>query len=317
MTALHHEIVEAAGSSPTRQLLILHGIYGAGRNWGRVARWLVRARPQWRCVLVDLPAHGRSPAREPHTLRACAEALTQLEERIGAADGVLGHSFGGKVAMMWALQQGAAADGAGDRGRQLWIVDSSPGAGQPQGGAGRMLGVLRRHPGPFGSRAEAVAAIESEGFSQAVAQWMAINVATREAVAEARNEAGPGRSPVVRTREGASGSAEGVAGGERSGVRGSAGDLLWRIDPATMEALIRDYFRHDLWPVIERPPRHLSVQAIRALGSSVISDADATRIRHAGERTGRVGLHEIEGGHWVNVENPEALHAVLAEGLGA
>ena len=39
-----------------------------------------------------------------------------------------------------------------------------------------MLGVLRHHPGPFGSRAEAVATVESEGFSPLVANWMATNV---------------------------------------------------------------------------------------------------------------------------------------------
>ncbi len=173
MTHLSHEIVEAPGGAPDRQLFVLHGIYGAGRNWGTVARRLVRARPRWRCVLVDLRSHGRSPPLRPHTLEACAEDLLRLEDRVGAADGVLGHSFGGKVAMVWAGRVGERAPSAGGdavpgepigsgavarvagraggeisgrpRGaatvaarsprRQLWIVDSSPGAGPPRGGA--------------------------------------------------------------------------------------------------------------------------------------------------------------------------------------
>ena len=37
--------------------------------------------------------------------------------------------------------------------------------------------------------------------------------------------------------------------------------------------------------------------------------------RAAGRRTGRVFLHEVEGGHWLNTENPKALQELLAAGL--
>ena len=36
--------------------------------------------------------------------------------------------------------------------------------------------------------------------------------------------------------------------------------------------------------------------------------------RRAG-RTGRVFLHEVEGGHWLNTENPKALQELLVAGL--
>ena len=296
MTTLHHEIVEAPGAAPSRQMLLLHGIYGAGRNWGSVARRLVRARPDWRVVLVDLRSHGQSPALAPHTLEYCAADLLDLEDHLGhAADAVLGHSFGGKVALLYARERGAggarerpsdggAAGGAlqrADSPLQLWIVDSSPGAGRPGGGAWRMLGMLRRHPGPFGTRAEAVDAVASEGFAPLVANWMATNA--------------------VRTDTG----------------------LRWRIDADEMEAYLRDYFRTDAWDVADTPPAGASVHFVRALGSSVLDDAAVRRIRAAagrirsgGRDTGRVFLHEVEGGHWVNTENPEALLGVLVAGLG-
>ena len=174
MSALHHEIITAPGAAPSRRMLLLHGIYGAGRNWGSVARRLVRARPAWGVVLVDLRSHGRSPRMAPHTVEACADDLLRLERMLeGPADAVLGHSFGGKVALLHARRRpkGPAAKGPA----QLWIIDSAPGAGRPGGGAWRMLGVLRRHPGPFGSRAEVVAAVEAEGFGRLVANWMATN----------------------------------------------------------------------------------------------------------------------------------------------
>ena len=284
MATLHHEIVEAPGAAPSRQMLLLHGIYGAGRNWGTIARRLVRARPEWRVVLVDLRSHGNSPRLAPHTIDCCAADLPDLEEHLGRpADAVLGHSFGGKVALLYGRlrAEGGVPEparglrpetGGGPHGSQrlqLWVVDSSPSAGRPGGGAWRMLGVLRRHPGPFGSRAEVVDAVASERFSPLVANWMAINA--------------------VRTDTG----------------------LVWRIDPDEMEAYLRDYYRTDAWDVVERPPAGTSLHFIRALASSVLDDAAGRRIRGAARDTGQVVLHEVAGGHWVNTENPEALLGLL------
>ncbi|MCY3545957.1 MAG: alpha/beta hydrolase [Gemmatimonadetes bacterium] len=266
MTHIHHETVVAPGAAPTRQLLVLHGIYGAGRNWGSVARRLVRARPEWSVVLVDLRSHGRSPRLSPHTVEACARDLVRLEEHLGRrADAVLGHSFGGKVALVYARMRPL---------RQLWVVDSSPGAGRAGGSAWRMLGVLRRHPGPFGRRAEVVDAVESEGFSTLVAKWMATNA--------------------VPTDNG----------------------LEWRLDPDEMEAYLRDYFRTDAWGVAVDPPGGAEIHFVRALGSRVLDEAAVARIQEATAETERVFLHEVEGGHWVNTENPEALHGLLVSGLG-
>ncbi|MDE2783249.1 MAG: alpha/beta hydrolase [Gemmatimonadota bacterium] len=279
MATLHHEIVEAPGSSPRRRMLLLHGIYGAGRNWGTVARRLVRARPEWSVVLADLRSHGHSPRLAPHTLECCAADLLDVEDHLGGpADAVLGHSFGGKVALLHARERARPAGSGAPR--QLWIVDSSPSIGAPGGSAWRMLGVLRRHPGPFGSRAEAVDAVESEGFAPLVANWMAINA-----------------------------------------VRTDAG-LEWRLDPDEMEAYLRDYFRTDAWDLAESPPAGTDVHFIRALGSSVLDEAAVARIRRAARGTGRsvwdtgrVFLHEVDGGHWVNTENPDALHELLVAGL--
>ena len=81
-------------------MAFLHGILGSGANWRTFARRFVEAKPTWRAVLVDLRKHGASqdfPA--PHTLVACADDLRALEKSIGRFDGVLGHSFGGKVAL--------------------------------------------------------------------------------------------------------------------------------------------------------------------------------------------------------------------------
>jgi len=155
----------------TRHLLMLHGIYGRGRNWLAVARTLVERRPDWCCWLADMRHHGDAhPNAEAGTLDALAEDIETWGA--GAAvlpDAVLGHSFGGKVALAYAARQAS-------RPLQTWVVDSTPETKPPSGSAWEMLGIVRALPETFGSRQEAIAGIEAGGFSTEVAQWMSTNL---------------------------------------------------------------------------------------------------------------------------------------------
>ena len=87
----------------------------------------------------------------------------------------------------------------------------------------------------------------------------------------------------------------------------------WRLDPDEMEAYLRDYFEVDAWDVVEEPPGGVVIHFVKASGSSVLGGEAVERIRGAGRRTGRVFLHEVEGGHWLNTENPDALVELLAQ----
>lgn len=177
---LHHEFVSAPGAAPERWMLVLHGIFGAGRNWASVARRFVRARPEWGAVLVDLREHGSSQGLPgPHTVDACARDLVRLvaSERI-EANGILGHSFGGKVALRFA--ELLADDPQAPHLECVWVIDSTPAPRPPGGSAWTMLQVLRRFPGPFEDRAEGIAAVESLGYDSGVAQWMSTNLERRD-----------------------------------------------------------------------------------------------------------------------------------------
>src|SRR5688500_8745529 len=78
---LHHTRVVGPDATPERWLLVLHGIYGSGRNWGTIARRLVEARPEWGVLLVDLRNHGQSRGFPgPHTLAAAAAYVDRSEE---------------------------------------------------------------------------------------------------------------------------------------------------------------------------------------------------------------------------------------------
>ena len=247
-----------------QRLLVLHGIYGRGRNWTTMARELTAARPDWAAWLVDLRLHGDSPALSPpHTVAAAAADLVALEDRVDAqAAAVLGHSFGGKVAL-------AHAAGGHDHLSQAWIIDSTPETRDPQGSAWRLLDVVRRLPRTFPSRTDAAAAVTSHGYGQAVGAWMASNLVHE------------------------------------------AGRYRWRLDFDGMEALLRDFFATDLWQVVEDPPAGTVLHFVKANDSHVLSEDGCARIEAAGARHGRAHLHRVAGGHWVHVENPDAVLGLL------
>ncbi|HKK93506.1 MAG TPA: alpha/beta hydrolase [Longimicrobiales bacterium] len=166
---LHTQRIAAPDRTPDRWLFLLHGIFGAGRNWNAVSRRIVEARPEWGVLAVDLRGHGRSDSgAPPHTLEACVDDLLHLPEH-GAppAAAVLGHSFGGKVATLFA--EAAELE-------SLWIADSTPSAREPGGSAWEMIDVLEDHPGPFRDRDAGIAAVESAGYARPVAMWMGTNI---------------------------------------------------------------------------------------------------------------------------------------------
>lgn len=92
--------IEMGEGSP---VLLLHGLFGAARNWGGIQKRLAQRH---RVVAPDLRNHGESP-HAPGDYAAMAEDLAELVAARGLrAPAVLGHSMGGKVAMALALRHG-------------------------------------------------------------------------------------------------------------------------------------------------------------------------------------------------------------------
>lgn len=154
-----------------QSLVMLHGIYGRGRNWQGLAKALVARRPEYACWLVDLPHHGDSGAgQHGDTVRGLAQDLTAwVATTVPDLTGILGHSFGGKVALALAEQRaGAPLD--------VWVIDSTPETKPASGSAWDMMRVIAGLPGTFSSRDEAVAGLQAAGYSQGVAVWMATNL---------------------------------------------------------------------------------------------------------------------------------------------
>jgi pimeloyl-ACP methyl ester carboxylesterase len=161
----------AATDQPSMTLVMLHGIYGRGRNWLAVARALTQARREYASWLLDLPHHGESgPGFHGDTVRGLAADLMDWLGREGlTADAILGHSYGGKVAL-------AMAERAKGAPLQIWVVDSTPEVKPPSGSAWTMLQIIRRLPERVASRDVVIDGIVEGGFPPGVAQWMSTNL---------------------------------------------------------------------------------------------------------------------------------------------
>ncbi|WP_417677223.1 alpha/beta fold hydrolase [Pseudodonghicola sp.] len=84
-------------------LIIAHGLFGSGRNWGVIAKRLSDER---QVIAVDMRNHGQSPWLPQHRYADLAADLAEVIAAHGGLADVLGHSMGGKAAMMLALSHG-------------------------------------------------------------------------------------------------------------------------------------------------------------------------------------------------------------------
>jgi len=154
-------------------VVFCHGILGSGRNWRGFARRLVAARPGWCAVLVDLRNHGDSSGEPPpHTVAACAQDLAALSQSLRPFDAVVGHSFGGKVALAYTAT-------LPDELALTWVLDADPG---PLSGAvadhevPRVIAALRAVPLPLERREQVLEHLQQAGFSEGLSRWMTTNL---------------------------------------------------------------------------------------------------------------------------------------------
>ena len=241
----------------TLNVFICHGILGSGQNWRSFARQLQQIRPNLNVVLVDLRCHGRSPSEiPPHTVDSCARDLFKLSGNVGSPDVIIGHSFGGKVALA-ALRY--------LNPQQVWVLDSPPGplSDRPEDRheVSNVISALSKVPMPLKKRSDLKHLLVSSGFSEAIGNWMTTN------------------------------------------LKRTNGGYVWRFDLNGVESLIRDYFKQDLWSLIETK-QDAEIHLVRAQDSDRWSESIINRL----QQQNSTKLHILpRSGHWVHVDNPEGL----------
>ncbi|CAL4972788.1 unnamed protein product [Urochloa decumbens] len=267
--------------------VLLHGILGSRKNWGSFAKRLAHEFPMWQFLLVDLRCHGDSASikkRGPHTVASTALDVLKLVVQLRLTPRVLvGHSFGGKVALSMVEQ--AAKPLA--RPVRVWVLDATPGkvraGGDGEDHPAELIEFLRRMPAQVSSKVEVVNALVKEQFSVDVARWVATNLRRS--------------SPLGQQ---------------------SSSNFSWTFDLNGISEMYKSYEDTNLWSIVENVPRGVHINFLKAERSlHRWALEDLKRIHSAEELAadegGGVEMHVLEdAGHWVHADNPDGLFRILS-----
>lgn len=279
-----HNGMENGRHPPTA--VLIHGILGSRRNMQSFAKRLVEGYPSWQVLLVDLRCHGQSAnqfhGHGPHTVDSAAGDVLQLLASLKLfPEMLIGHSFGGKVAMSMAHQFGSSTKSL-PRPVQVWVLDALPGEvrsgemGQRDRPAD-LITTLVSTPLPIPDRAYLISCLDRAGFSAPVAAWTASNL-----------------TPVDPNDK-------------------SQG-LTWAFDLHGIAEMYRSYESKSLWEFLERPAEGIRLDFVKAERSTFRwGGQDEERIKSLGHK-----VHLLENsGHWVHTDNPNGLFDILSSSFGA
>ncbi|WP_166971184.1 alpha/beta fold hydrolase [Brevibacterium atlanticum] len=119
-----------------RLVVFLHGLFGRGKNFTQIAKAI---EPEFSSLLIDLPNHGDSDWTETFDYVDLADAVAAHIAEVTEANDqpvhLVGHSLGGKVAMVLALRHPELID-------RLVVVDIGPNAGGSTGVFNHLLSSL-------------------------------------------------------------------------------------------------------------------------------------------------------------------------------
>ncbi len=164
--------------------------------------------------------------------------------------------------------------GRAGRPTEAWVIDASPSIrpiDEDSSAAADVLDTLSGLPREWPSREAFVSAVTDAGQPPGISQWLAMNLRPTE-----------------------------------DGARVFGPDL------AVIRDLIEDYARTELWAVVESPPEPATLDIVIGGRSAVFSPTDRARLDEIAKRNTRVSAHFVrDAGHWVHVDAPGALVALL------
>ena len=167
VVSLFHRDLGGAGKPP---LVLLHGMLGSSRNWQTAGGDLAA---QFHVFALDLRNHGRSPQADTMTYPEMLEdVLAWLDAQGIERATFVGHSMGGKVAMLLACRQGARVE-------RLVVVDIAPKNYFWPAHRQSFAAMNELNLGDLRSRAEAELRFEARVPSWAMRKFLATNLERR------------------------------------------------------------------------------------------------------------------------------------------
>ena len=312
--------------------VVLHGMLGNRRNLRSFSLGLARANPGWRFLLLDHLAHGESPSPKSLSpndanLQNCAQSVLETIEyiqnnddaRVAAGLGmaelptlshpslIIGHSFGGKVALELSRQ---ILDTRNDKQRKrnkkhhgaaalhTWLLDSLVGEVDEPLGDGKkhtpssqsvthVLSQLTKVRQPIISKEELVRElVEDLGLDPAIASWMTTNLRHKE-------------------------------GSENN-------EMEFKFDLPAAAVLLDRYREADYLPYLsalnnqaeeeegeeEEEEEEAKVFVVRAQRNPVWTEELIGSMRQAGGRI-LLDFELADAGHWVHMDQPNALASLI------
>lgn len=163
---LHHRKYEARPGQERPALLVLHGLYGQQGNWATHARALAE---DFTVFALDARNHGHSPWADSMRLQDMAQDVLDTMDSLGLSQAhVIGHSMGGKIAMLLALLHAG-------RVRSLVVVDIAPVA-YARGDVQVLEGLQALDLAHIGTRGEADAQLAAHVHTPAVRDFLLTNL---------------------------------------------------------------------------------------------------------------------------------------------
>jgi esterase len=269
-----------------------------------MAKMLSEKHTDLRLLLVDLRNHGDSWVRilsfgvildlisqyiivfkgfdGPHTIDACADDLIKLSHHLKTPfDIVCGHSFGGKVALQYAVLERHHPI------EQMWILDTYPApalvpnalSGSFQGSdVPKVLQVLSDIKIPIPSRDGLKKELEAQGLSRTVASWLTTNLRPEP-----------------------------------------QGGYDWKFDVESMKEMYSSYVELDSMATLANPPftiqkhvRFVRAELEKRWSPELVGKLEAA----AAQSKGRTKVSVLpNSGHWLHFDNPQGLLTMLSSFL--
>jgi esterase len=161
---LFHRALGGAGKPP---LIVLHGLLGSSRNWQTTGADLAVGREVW---ALDLRNHGKSPHDPVMSYAAMADDVLGWMDTQGLGEvELMGHSMGGKVAMLLACRHP-------HRVRGLVIVDIAPRTYSSQAHRAELTAMMELNLGTLQSRGEAELRFEARVAEWAMRKFLVTNL---------------------------------------------------------------------------------------------------------------------------------------------